>query len=171
MSESLFLLRRDRLRKLPWDLGGIVARLIVGGIFLMAAVPKIQSAGHFADAVRTYHLLPPELVLPFAFFVPWVELLIALYLLSGFMTRLAAGGSTVLLAMFSYALLDSIFTGNIAHACGCFGSGEQNPVVAFLTGGNSITWWDPARDLILLALSLLLIRLGGGALSIDRWRR
>jgi len=51
---------------------------------------------------------------------------------------------------------------------GCFGPGAAaNPVVAFLAGGSTITWWDVMRDLLLLGLSVLVIVHGPGAVSAD----
>lgn len=154
-------------RHYPVALGLLVARLVVGGIFLVAAIPKVQSPGLFADAVRAYHLLPPALVLPFALVLPWFELLVAAYLLTGFMARVGAAGATVLLAMFEWALLTSLAHGDTAHSCGCFGSGATNPLLAFLAGGNTITWWDVVRDALLIALSLIVVVYGAGPLSID----
>jgi uncharacterized membrane protein YphA (DoxX/SURF4 family) len=146
----------------------LTARLLVGGIFLLAGWAKVQSPGAFADAVRAFHILPPSLVLPFAFVVPWLELLVALYLIAGFMSRLAAVGSIILLAGFVFALGNALATGNTAHACGCFGSGaDANPLLAFLAGGNTVTWWDVIRDIILVGLSLLVAVRGAGLLSLD----
>ncbi|HEX6508294.1 MAG TPA: MauE/DoxX family redox-associated membrane protein [Chloroflexota bacterium] len=149
-------------------IGLLVARILCGGIFLVAALPKIQSPGHFADAVRAFHLLPPSLVMPFAFVVPWLELLVAVYLLAGFMTRVGAIGAIVLLGAFVAALLDALMTGNTAHACGCFGSGvDANPILTFLAGGNTITAWDVIRDVILMGLSGLIFWFGPGAISVE----
>jgi uncharacterized membrane protein YphA (DoxX/SURF4 family) len=147
----------------------LIARLLVGGIFLIAAIPKIHAPGAFADAVRAFHLLPPALVLPFSFIVPWLELLVALYLLTGFLSRMGAVGASLLLLMFEVALLDALITGNTAHACGCFGNGSQgNPIVAFLAGGNTVTWWDVTRDAVLLALALAVAWFGPGMLALER---
>lgn len=146
----------------------LAARLLVGGIFLVASVPKIQSPGAFADAVRAFHLLPPDLVLPFAFVLPWLELLVAIYLITGFLTRLGALGSIVLLGTFIVALLDALLTGNTAHACGCFGSaGDANAVLSLLAGGNTVTAWDVIRDVILLLLSGLILWWGPGRISAE----
>jgi putative oxidoreductase len=146
----------------------LAARLVVGGIFLLASVPKIQSPGAFADAVRAFHLLPPSLVLPFSFVVPWLELLVGLYLVVGFMSRLGGLGSIVLLGTFVVALLDALLTGNTAHACGCFGSaGNGNVLLSFLAGGNTVTWWDVVRDVILALLSALVVWWGPGAISVE----
>lgn len=153
-----------------WVLPGALlpARLLVGGIFLVAAVPKIGDPGGFADAVRGYGLLPPPFVVPFALMLPWLEMLVALYLLAGYMSRWAGAAAAVLLAMFVVALTDALITGNTAHSCGCFGKGAgSNPILAFLAGGNSITPWDDIRDAILIGLSLLIAWRGTGPWSVD----
>lgn len=143
-------------------------RIVLGAIFLLAGLTKVQSPGSFAEAIRVYHLLPSGLVAPFALVLPWLEILVAAYLLVGFLSRLAALGSAAMLAMFVIALTDALLTGNTAHACGCFGGGlGANPVLSLIAGGSSIGWWDVFRDLILLGLSLLLVARGAGAYSLD----
>ena len=49
------------------------ARLLVGGLFLYAAIDKIIKPYHFAAAVQAYQLLPPVLVAFTAVFLPWIE--------------------------------------------------------------------------------------------------
>jgi uncharacterized membrane protein YphA (DoxX/SURF4 family) len=147
----------------------LVARLLVGGIFLVAAVPKIGDPGGFADAVRAYGLLPAPFVVPFALMLPWLELGVALYLLAGYMTRWAGIGAALLLATFTVAIAHALVTGSTAHACGCFGPGAaSNPVLRFLAGGSTVTAWDGIRDLILFALCLLLAWRGAGRWAVDR---
>lgn len=129
---------------------------------------KIQAPGAFVDAVRAFHLLPAVLVEPFALVVPWLELLVGLYVVSGFLSRVAAAGSIALLSMFVAALGTALATGDTAHACGCFGQGAQaNPILALLDGGDTITWWDLIRDLALIALSTMIVVYGPGRVSID----
>jgi uncharacterized membrane protein YphA (DoxX/SURF4 family) len=147
----------------------LASRIVVGSIFLLAGLDKIAGVGAFADAVRSYHLLPASLVLPYALAVPPIEILIGAYLLAGFQVRLAALGSILLLGMFIVALGRALIVGDTDHACGCFGEGSAaNPILAFLTGGNTITPWDVIRDLILVALSGLIFAGGAGALSAAR---
>jgi uncharacterized membrane protein YphA (DoxX/SURF4 family) len=146
----------------------MVARLSVGGIFLIAGLDKVQAPGAFADAIRSYHLLPPSLVLLFAYLLPWLEVIAGLYLLVGFMTRWAASATGAMLAMFVFALGRALAIGDTNHACGCFGSGAAaNPILAFLSGGDTITWWDLIRDLLLIVLSGLLLAWGPGRFSVD----
>ena len=144
-----------------WVLLGI--RIIVAGIFLLAGFEKIVSVGAFADAVRSYHLLPASLVLPYALAIPPLEILIGTYLLLGFQARLAAIGSIVLLGMFMVALARALILGDTNHACGCFGAGSTaSPVLTFLTGGTSITIWDVGRDVLLTVFSGLIAIRGAG---------
>ncbi len=150
------------------SVGLLVARLLVGGIFLLASVSKIQSPGSFADAVRAFHILPPNLVLPFAFVVPWLELLVGLYLVSGFMSRIGALGSLILLSTFLVALVDALLTGNTSHPCGCFGgAGNGNVILSFLAGGNTVGWWDVIRDVLLAGAAACILWLGPGAISVE----
>lgn len=149
----------------PWLL--LSARLIVGGIFLVAGLTKVTAPGLFADAVRQYHLMPASWAYPFALAVPWLEILAAVYLLAGFLTRIASAACLLMLAVFEFALVQSLVTGHTNHSCGCFGSGAVNPVLAFLEGGNHITPWDVIRDLILVLLALLIFLFGAGAFSFE----
>jgi uncharacterized membrane protein YphA (DoxX/SURF4 family) len=135
---------------------------------LIAAIDKVRAPGAFAEAIRAFHILPADLALPIAQVLPWVELLLAVYLLAGFLSRFVAAGAAVLLGSFSFALAVSLATGNTAHPCGCFGSDASvNPILALLAGGNTITWRDLVRDLILIGLSLALVVRGAGPLSVD----
>ncbi len=145
----------------------VIARLVVGGIFLVAGLTKVTTPGLFAEAVRAYHLMPVSLSYPFALALPWLEIVAALYVLVGFMTRIASAACLLMLAMFEFALMQSLVTGHTHHSCGCFGSGAVNPVLAFLEGGNVITSWDVIRDLILVGLTALIFFFGAGPFSIE----
>ncbi len=146
----------------------LVARLVLAAIFLLAGISKVQAPSEFAETVRAFHLMPDPLAAPFALILPWVEILAALYLIVGFLGRLAAAATAAMLLMFIVALLDALITGHTAHPCGCFGS-TTNPVITALAGGDTVGWWDVIRDVILLALALGVAWLGSGALSIDEW--
>lgn len=141
---------------------------MLAGIFLLAGVSKVQSLHEFAQAVEAFNLLPVQLAVPFALILPWVEILAALYLLVGFLGRVAALVTAAMLVTFIVALLDALLTGNTAHPCGCFGA-AANPVVSALAGGDSVGWWDVIRDGILLGMALSIAWFGSGALSLDEW--
>jgi uncharacterized membrane protein YphA (DoxX/SURF4 family) len=150
----------------------LLARLLVGGIFLVAAIPKLGNTAAFADGIRAYHLLPPSLVVPVAIALPWLELLVGVYLLAGYMSRWAGLAAAGMLTIFVVALTEALVTGNTAHSCGCFGRGAgSNPVLAFLAGGNTITAWDDIRDVILIGLAIVVAGWGAGRWSVDGYLR
>lgn len=59
----------------------IVARILLGLIFALSATAKLSASGIFQADVAAYHILPSLLVGPFALTLPWVEAVLALYLL------------------------------------------------------------------------------------------
>ena len=58
----------------------IVSRLILGGIFIYAAMDKIAHPDQFAEIVYNYKLLPGALVNLMAIVLPWVEILAGVFL-------------------------------------------------------------------------------------------
>jgi uncharacterized membrane protein YphA (DoxX/SURF4 family) len=156
----------DRVR-LPLTLA---ARLVLGLVFALSAVSKITASGAFRDTVAAYHLLPPGLVTPFALALPWIEALIALYLLVGLFLRPTAVVTAALLVVFTGALGISLARGATAHGCGCFGgSGPIGsfPPVVWLAGGNTITPFDVVRDVIFLLLAAAIYWGDRAAFSLD----
>ena len=125
-----------RLRRI--DDSGIpllMARLLLGGIMISYAVPKIIEPLDFLREIHNYHIMPedpPHLVNLVAVVVPWIELLGSLALILGILHRGAATMFTGLLLFFTGALLfrtlgvyaagDTAFC-DIKFDCGC-GHGE-----------------------------------------------
>lgn len=146
----------------------LAARLLLAAVFLLAGSSKVRAPMEFAQAVRAFHLLPDSVAGPFALLLPWIEILAAVYLVAGFLGRLAAAVTGAMLLMFVVALLDAVLTGNIAHPCGCFGS-TSSPLVSALAGGDTVGWWDIIRDVLLLGLAGAVVLGGPGAFSVDGW--
>src|SRR5688572_776644 len=82
----------------PWL--ATVARLVVGGVFVVAGVLKVPDPAAAVRAVRAYRLLPEPLVAPVAFGLPVLEIAVGLALLLGVFVRRAAIASAVLLVVF-----------------------------------------------------------------------
>ena len=136
----------------------LVSRLLLGLVFALSALSKITTPVAFRDSVAAYQLLPRDLITPFATALPWLEALVALYLLAGLFLRPTAIVTAALLVMFTGAIGISLARGNTGHSCGCFGDsgiGSLAPV-QWLAGGATITPFDVVRDLafILLAASI-----------------
>jgi uncharacterized membrane protein YphA (DoxX/SURF4 family) len=154
--------------------GTLAARLVLVLVFGLSAAGKITTGlGNFSTVVYNYHLLPYDLVKPFAYALPWIEALVALYLLVGLFLRATAAVAAGLLVMFTGALAIELARGNVNFNCGCLpttGPLANLPLVAWLTGGATIGAFDIVRDLIFLALAVLIMVGDQRTLSLDGWR-
>ena len=79
---------------------GVVARLVVGGVWLAAGLLKIPDPPENVRAVRAYDLLPESLVPVVGHALPIVEILVGVCLLAGLLVRANAVLSVVLLLAF-----------------------------------------------------------------------
>jgi len=132
------------LASLPLQL---LARLVLGGIFIYASLDKIAHPREFAKIIANYAILPDPLVTLPALVLPWLELLAGLCLVSGLWVRSAALLLSSLLLFFILALGFNALRG-ISMSCGCFstsaGDTENALVLIF-------------RDLLFLIPGLLII--------------
>ena len=105
------------------DWVGLVARLVPAIVFLYAGVTKITNIPLFAQNIRAYQLLP-ELWMSdiLAYILPVVEILAALLLLVGLLTRGAAAVTLLMLVAFIVGIA-WVWSQGISIDCGCFGSG------------------------------------------------
>jgi len=119
-----------------WRRAAWPARLVLAGVFLAAAAPKLADPAGFAAAIANYRAFPEALVNLVATVVPALELVAALALLSPW----RRGGALLLGALLLgfTALLALSLARGLDVACGCFG-GAADP-----------TQTDPVRPLHLL---------------------
>lgn len=128
----------------PW-LHRLLA-LGLGGLFLYASYDKVQDPRPLITIIWGYRLVPPELTNLIAIYMPWMELLVGLGLVTGIGRRAAAGWATVLLVLFTTALVINAVRG-IDVACGCFSTSAENVQNA---------WLLALRDLPMLAAAAIL---------------
>lgn len=97
--------------------------LLLGGVFLAAALPKLRHPKGFLLTVLEYRLLPEGASRLYARLLPPLELLVALLLFAGVAARLTA----LLLALLTVSFLIGVGV-NVARGrdldCGCFGQGK-----------------------------------------------
>jgi hypothetical protein len=98
-----------------------VARLLVGGLYLITAIAKIYDFNAFIDEVYGYGLLPIGLAHLVGWVLPWVELFLACSLLLGVYERLMSAFILVMSVIFEFAGAYAIFNDS-GIVCGCFGS-------------------------------------------------
>jgi len=136
----------------------LVSRLVLGGVFLVAGVTKIPDPGGLAASIRAYELpLPEWFVSLSAHALPYLEVMLGLYLLAGLFTKVSAWATTGLTLLFLLALLQGAFRG-LEISCGCFGSSA---------GETSNLWLAAARDVGLLLLGLHVALAPVGRFSVD----
>ena len=121
-------------------------RLILGGVFIYASIHKIAHPADFARSIANYHMTPYVLLHPMALFLPWLEMVCGLALVSGFRMRGAAWILAVMLVVFIVAIASAMAQG-LDISCGCFDTGNGHKV------GFSLIMQDSA----LLLATLILI--------------
>jgi len=100
---------------------GLAIRVVAGAIWLVAGIAKVADLSHFHTQVEQYRLLPGVFEAPFAYALPFVEILIGLYLLVGLLIRPAAIGACALMVLFLVAQIQAWVRGLVLD-CGCFGA-------------------------------------------------
>ena len=133
----------------PWPLR--LSAWILGLTFLAAALPKLADPPGFAEAIHAYRLVPGTLLAPMALFLPWLELLMALALISGLARRGAALLSLLLLLLFMGGIGLNLMQGHPID-CGCFGA---LPIARTVTERLGSMRLDLLRDGALALLALI----------------
>lgn len=139
---------------------GLVARLVTGGVWIVAGALKITDPAGSIAAVRAYELLPGPLVEPVGVSLPAIELVVGVALVVGAFTRGAALVSALLFVAFVIGIA-SVWARGIEIDCGCFGGGGPKDDAA------SSYPWEIARDVGLLALSVYLVVVRRTRLAVD----
>jgi uncharacterized membrane protein YphA (DoxX/SURF4 family) len=106
----------------PWV--SLVARLLLGGMWLYYCLPKLGTPDANAASVRNFQILPGGLVNTFAYAQPYVELALGLLLVAGLGTRLVAALSALLLLIYIGGIA-SLGARGIHITCGCGGTGGE----------------------------------------------
>ena len=101
----------------PWLT--IRAQMILGFLFVAAALPKVVDPPSFAHMIYNYRLVPGPLVNLMALTMPWIELMAGMALLLGLWRRSATALIALLLVIFIVAITINLARGNVID-CGCF---------------------------------------------------
>lgn len=132
------IMNRGRIAKVRPFLE-LLARWVLGGIFLYAGVHKIVDPEGFAKTIYGYGILTQGINLT-AILLPWVELVAGAALVAGIYPVSSSGLISGLLAVFVVVIVYNIARG-YTFDCGCFGAGDDP------TG-----WGTVLRDVGMLAL-------------------
>lgn len=142
----------------------LAARVLLGLVFVYAAIHKIQYPPGFAKEIFAYKLVPGPLVNLMAIYLPWLELFAGLALLLGPGARAGGVVTGSLLIVFLGAIGSRFARGEWNFECGCFPHTEsfidRIPVVSHLwafmfSSPKALVTF--ARDLLLLALAGIVV--------------
>ena len=102
----------------------LLVRVVLGGILVYASWHKIADPPDFAKIIYNYRLFPESSIHMLAVFVPWIELVAGLALISGIWLR---GGALMAAVFFSFFIVALSY--NLARECpticGCFDTHES----------------------------------------------
>jgi len=129
---------------------GVVARVVVGAVWIVAGLLKLPDPAASVRAVRAYDLLPEAIVPMVGHLLPVLEVVVGVCLVLGVLTRGAAMLSSVLFLAFIVGIA-SAWARGLQIECGCFGGGGTS------ANASDEYPWEIARDVGLLALSVWLI--------------
>jgi putative oxidoreductase len=109
--------------------GVLLARLVLAGVFLAAAAPKVADPQAFSAAIANYRVFPDAFLNVIATVVPALELVGALAVLTGWRLR---GGAVLLggLLLGFTGLLAASLARGLDLDCGCFGRADQTAPVS-----------------------------------------
>jgi uncharacterized membrane protein YphA (DoxX/SURF4 family) len=145
-----------------WPVARLVARVVVGGVWVVAGALKLSDPAANVRSVRAYQLLPEAVVPTVGHALPALEIVVGGALLLGLLTRVTASVSALMLAVFVIGIA-SAWARGLSIECGCFGGGGSPAANAAAKYP-----WDIARDVGLLLLSVWLVWRPRSALSLDR---
>ncbi len=135
----------------------LVLRVALGLVFLAAGGLKVGHAEVFASEIAGFQLLPHPLIAPLALLLPFLELMIGVYLILGLFTRFAAWFAALEMAVFAAAIASAVIRG-ISTSCGCFGPSDH----------ATTSWPEVGRDLGFTLMALVIAWQAPGALALDR---
>ncbi|UER55234.1 DoxX family membrane protein [Kineosporiaceae bacterium SCSIO 59966] len=148
----------NRASVVPWV--GTVLRLVLAGVLGYAGAIKLPDPDESVRAVRAYQLLPEPVVQVVGFGLPVLEVAVALLLLLGLGTRIAAGMSGLLMIAFIIGVA-SAWARGLTIDCGCFGGGGE------VSAEDTEYPQEILRDLLLLAASAWLVWRPRTRLALD----
>jgi uncharacterized membrane protein YphA (DoxX/SURF4 family) len=136
------------------------ARLVLGGVFIVAGALKVIDPQSSVAAVRAYRLLPSSLETMVGWGLPFAEIALGLLLLAGIATRVVAVATAILLLVFIFAVASAWVRG-LSIDCGCFGGGGE------VAPGQTAYGTELLRDVGLLLLALWLVWQPRSRLALD----
>ena len=97
----------------------LIARFILGFIFIYASIDKISNPIEFSNTIDNYHIIPYQLSNLAALIIPWIEFFIGCCFILGVFLDGASLIGIILLVWFIFIISQALMRG-IDLNCGCF---------------------------------------------------
>jgi uncharacterized membrane protein YphA (DoxX/SURF4 family) len=143
------------------DAVGLLARLVLGGVVLVAGLLKVGHLETSARSVRAYQLLPYDVAGYLGYGLPILEVAIGVLLILGLFTRFSAVVGGFLMVVFIIGIA-SAWARGLSIDCGCFGKGGT------IEASQTQYPQEIARDVGLLACAVWLMVRPRSAVSLER---
>ncbi len=135
----------------------ITIRIILGSVFVFAAISKAIAPEEFARAIANYKLFPIFLINILAITLPWIELCVGILLLFGISVKENSAILSGLLLVFIVAIGISLARG-LNIDCGCFGT----------VGGSKVGIQKILENIGLLIIGIILLKNDSKFLSLSK---
>ena len=99
----------------------LIFRIILGVVFIYASYSKILDPISFSDNIHNYHITPTAIENLAALIIPWMELIVGVFLIIGVFLEGTISITIGMLIFFIIILSQAVFRGIDVH-CGCFKS-------------------------------------------------
>ena len=129
----------------------LVARIVLGVVWIVAGLIKLPDPAGSVRAVRAFQLLPEAVVPAVGYGLPLLEVALGLLLVLGVSVRIAAIVSAALLGAFLIGV-GSAWARGLSIDCGCFGGGGA------VASDQTRYGTEILRDAVLLLVAAVLIR-------------
>lgn len=137
-----------------WTL--LLLRLAFGVLLVVASMDKMVHPKAFSEIVEHYRLFGEALSVLVAVWLPYLEFVVGLLLLTGLWLDAASILNGLLMTGFFVVVLQA-FIRHLDIACGCFSIGEE---------GN-IHWMKLVENVFFMSASFFLVRFS----FIDKWAK
>lgn len=139
-----------------------ISQILLGGIFVVAALGKFENIKLFAQTIKDYRLVPTVAALPLSIALPIIELIFGVTLILNFYPRLSALVLSGLLVIFILTFFINMVRG-INVDCGCFSN-----LIAQKEINKSSNWLYIVRDLVFLIPGVVILLNKGSSTERDK---
>jgi uncharacterized membrane protein YphA (DoxX/SURF4 family) len=138
-----------------------MARLVLGGVLLVAGLLKAINPQKSAMAVRAYELLPVSVANFLGYVLPWIEIGVGALLILGTALKInaAIGGFTLFVFIIA---IGQAWARGLSIDCGCFGGGGA------VDPGKTKYIEEILRDFALMLTAIYLYRFPKGRFGLDK---